>query len=248
MNDDDSEHITCEEHGTATVTFVCSHLLESPLQRWHSGCPSPENPWPDAWCDQCNAVFLRDGEWNDKNSDVIDICPLCHECYELARGASLAGFEEEESEAWRSFVMNCMEELQVKQDRLEREHSISQYKRWDWDQRSAELVFSNGGVPGVIATTEFVGSVSMESGTWLWSWANPYVHESVRSRIEAVYELGESKDFPYLTVPEWPAETVDGWEMAAVAAHVLDALGVYRGPDGDRCFAYLLLTQVKTAQ
>lgn len=246
MNDD-SEQITCEEHGTATVTFVCSHLLEEPIQRWHSGCPSPENPWPDAWCDRCNVAFLREGEWDDKNSDAIDIRLLCHHCYELARGASVAGFEETKSEVWRSFVQNCTEALQVKQERLEREYSLGRYKRWDWDQRRAELVFSNDGVPAVVATTELVGSVSMQSGTWLWSWANSSTLESVRSRIEAVYDVGESKDFPYLTVPQWPAETVDGWEMAAVAAHVLDADGVYRAPNGHG-FAFLALSQVRKVQ
>lgn len=246
MNDD-SERITCEEHGTATVTFVCPHLIEEPIQRWHSGCPSPEAPWPDAWCDRCNAAFLREGEWNEKNSDAIDPRPLCHECYELARSASIAGFEQVESEAWRSFVRHCTEALQVKQERLEREYSLSRYKRFDWNQERAELVFSNGGVPAVIATTEFVGSVSTQSGSWLWSWANPSALESVRSRIDAVYDFGESKNFSHLTVPQWSAETADGWEMAAVAAQVLDGAGVYRAPNGHG-FAFLLLTEVRTAQ
>lgn len=244
---DDPVIMTCEEHGSATMVFVCSHLLEEPIQRWHSGCPSPENPWPDAWCDQCNAAFLKEGEWNAKNSDMTDIRPLCHHCYELARGASVAGFEEAKSEGWRSYVKTCTEALQAKQEKLERDYSLSRYKRFDWDQQRAELVFSNGGAPGAIATVEFVGSVSTHSGTWLWSWANPSVLESVRSRIEEVYDFGEGKDFPYLTVPQWPAETADGWEMAAVAAQVLDAAGVYRAPDSHG-FTFLLIMEVRTAQ
>ena len=34
-------------------------------------------------------------------------------------------------------------------------------------------------------------------------------------------------------VQQWPAEEVDGWEMAGVAAHVLGAQGVYRVPSAN---------------
>jgi hypothetical protein len=106
---------------------------------------------------------------------------------------------------------------------------------------------SNDGVPAVIARVEFAGSISSKSRTWLWSWANPSVLESVKTRIAAVYEFGEQKDFPHLTVPKWPDQEADGWDMAAVSAHILGACGVYRTPD-DTGFTFLLLTEVASAQ
>jgi hypothetical protein len=87
---DGSKHIMCEEHGTATTTYVCSHLVDDPLQRWHSDRASPDNPWPDAWCDRCNVKSARDGEWNESNSDGIEIQILCNYCYEGALGKSVS--------------------------------------------------------------------------------------------------------------------------------------------------------------
>jgi hypothetical protein len=244
---DDADDVTCEEHGTATATYVCSHLATNPVQRWHSDRASKDNPWPDAWCNQCNAMFLREGEWNDRNSDEVDLRILCHHCYEAASGKSIARLSGGQLKAWQQFVKDCHEELRVKQEMLQREYSLTRHKRWDWDQERAELVFSNDGIPAVIAKIEFVGSLSTKSNTWLWSWANPSTLESVRSRIVAVYDFGEAQDYPNLTVSKWPAEETDGWNMAAVAAHALGASGVYRTPS-DGGFTFLLLTEVRTAQ
>ncbi len=45
----------------------------------------------------------------------------------------------------------------------------------------------------------------------------------------------------------WPAQEEDGWEMAAVAAYLLKAEGVYRSPGG-HIFSFLLLTDVRWVQ
>jgi hypothetical protein len=247
MNDE-SENVRCETHGTAAAAaYVCSHLAADPVQRWNSDRASPDNPWPDAWCDQCNTRFLREGSWNDKNSDEVELRILCGLCYEDALGKSIGRLHDAELKEWHAFVEDCHAELRVKQERLKHEYALSRHLRWDWDQESAQLIFSNDGVPAVVATIEFVGSISAKSNTWLWSWANPSTLEAVRSRIAAVYDLGEARGFPHLTVPKWPAEPVDGWDMAAIATHVLGAAGVYRTPR-DGGFTFLLLMEVRAAQ
>jgi hypothetical protein len=58
----------CTTHGTAYETFVCEHLARDPRQRWYSEEPSGSNPWPDAWCGSCNALFEEFGEWNESNA------------------------------------------------------------------------------------------------------------------------------------------------------------------------------------
>jgi uncharacterized protein DUF6882 len=149
--------------------------------------------------------------------------------------------------AWESFVADCQDELHHKQELLKTEFALDTHKRYDWDQATGELVFSNDGVPAVVANTEVVGSVSTVSHTWLWSWANFHLLENVRTRVLAVRKLGERKGFPRLTVPKWRAETNDGWEMSAIAARVLDARGVYRAP-GEGVFGYLVLTDARRVQ
>jgi len=243
----DATHVTCPQHGAATATYICAHLATDPVQRWHSARASDDNRWPDAWCDQCNVNFMREGEWNDRNFAGVELRIFCHQCYEAALGKSVARLSGTQLESWQDFLRDCHEELRVKQAALSREFSLNRHQRWDWDQQRAALVFSNDGIAAVIATIEFVGSVSTRSNTWLWSWANPSMLDAVRSRILAVYDFGEARDYPNLTVPKWPAEEADGWDMAAVAARVLDAAGVYRTPD-ENGFTFMLITEVRTAQ
>ena len=244
---DASEQISCDVHGEAFTTYVCGHLAEDSVQRWHCGFPSEDNPWPDAWCDRCNEIFLREGEWNEKNEREVKLKLLCHHCYEKRKGESVGRLHGGQLAGWRSFVDECQRELQQKQDALSQCFSLGTHKRWDWDQERGEIVFSNDGIAALIAKVTFVGSVSTKSGTWLWSWANHHVLESARSRIYEVRKLGESRDFPHLLIPKWEANEVDGWEMAAVAAHVLSAAGVYRTP-GDTGFTFMALSDVRRAQ
>jgi hypothetical protein len=80
--------IACSAHGQAGETFVCEHLIAKPGQRWFSDEPTPENPWPDAWCTACNSFFEEQGEWNKKNEAHLKIKLLCHLCYEQFRARS----------------------------------------------------------------------------------------------------------------------------------------------------------------
>ncbi|MBO0719471.1 MAG: hypothetical protein J2P41_01525 [Blastocatellia bacterium] len=117
-----------------------------------------------------------------------------------------------------------------KQQSLEEKFDISKHKRWDWSQEKAELTFSNDGIPAVRCDIVFIGSVSHISQTWLWAWANFSLEDAVRIPLDKVREFGEAHDFPRLTVPMWPAEEVDGWEMSAIATNLIGAKGVYRAP------------------
>jgi len=77
--------IHCDEHGQAYQTFVCEHLLKDPRQQWCSREPAAENPWPDAWCVECDKEFQRVGEWNEENEGKVPIKLLCHHCYTRRR-------------------------------------------------------------------------------------------------------------------------------------------------------------------
>lgn len=71
---------------------------------------------------------MREGEWNDAKSKGVGLKMLCHHCYEHLLGTSV--------------------------QRLVR----PALRRWDWDQERVEIVFSNDGIPSVIANIDFVGS------------------------------------------------------------------------------------------
>jgi hypothetical protein len=239
--------IECPTHGEAYATYVCRHLASDPLQQWFCDYPSEENPWPDSWCSVCDQAFQQEGEWNEKNEQTLDVTLICHCCYEQFKGSSVAPLMEARCEAWEPFLSDAISELQAKQDYLTKAFGLSRHERWDWDQETGEIVFSNAHTPTVIARVQFVGSVSTVTDTWLWSWANPSFVPNVVKEMLTVRAFGEAEHFACLTVPKWPAEEADGWEMTAVAAKVLGAEGAYRTP-GDSGFSFMLLKDIRRAQ
>lgn len=81
----DREEIECSADGKGYEAYVCSHLFQNSAQVWYSATPTPDNPWPDAWCGKCNDVYERDGEWTDENSASLHIKLICSFCYERQR-------------------------------------------------------------------------------------------------------------------------------------------------------------------
>lgn len=222
--------VECATHGPAGGAYLCAHLLQQPVQTWFCNPPTADEPCPDAWCAACEQVFQQQGEWNEKNEGQADIRLVCQHCYDDARAASVQAMDERTRDAWIDTVAACHGMLAESQARLTADYGLSAHERWDYDQGSGTLTFSNGGVPAVVADVEFIGSLSKTSGTWRWSWANFSLHPQVVGRISAVRQYGLDNGFAPLVVPQWKADVVDGWEQAGVAAYVLHAQGVYRAP------------------
>lgn len=243
---DELDELECAQHGKAYTAYVCEHLIAQPGQKWHCDYPDADNSWPDAWCAICDAHYQAEGEWNERNEDLVPIKLICHVCYEDARTASLERIDGEASVVWNDFLDTCYEDLQKKNEQLNQEFALGSHQRYDWDQAKGELVFSNDGVPAIVAKIDFIGSYSSKTGTWLWAWANFHLLENAITRVLAVRDFGEAQDYPCLTTPKWAAEKVNAWEMAAVAAHVLNGRGIYRSPDEGGA-SFLLIREIARA-
>jgi len=114
----------------------------NPKQRWYCDYPSEDNPWPDAWCKQCDAEFQKEGEWNEKNEGAMKIKLLCNHCYESGHASSIECIEEGGTDSWMQMVTECHRQLCSKQDLLESQFSLSKHTRWDYDQATGLLTFS----------------------------------------------------------------------------------------------------------
>lgn len=245
---DTDQTVECPIHGPSHPTYICSHLSENPEQQWFCDYPTEQNPWPDAWCAACDRAFQREGEWNAKNEAVLGATMTCHHCYEHGKGRSVEPLMQRVEDRWIPFLDAAYAELKDKQASLDEDFGISRYDRWDYDQRNGTILFSNAGTAGVRAEARFIGTVSLPAdekiaGTWLWSWANTSLLPATWEEILAVRSFGEEHQFAKLMVPKWPAEEIDGWELAAVAVKVLNGSGVYRVPS-DRNLGFMLLHEV----
>jgi hypothetical protein len=106
-----------------------------------------------------------------------------------------------------------------------------------------QLVFSDGGQRKVVADIQFVGSVSPDTETWLWAWNNDSVDPELCRALLTVRAYGEAHGFPHLVSSKWPAQEVDGWEMTAIAAFLLQAKGAYRSR-GESGYTFMIMTAI----
>lgn len=144
------------------------------------------------------------------------------------------------------FVDTAVSMLVDLNDSLEQEFHLSQSSRWDLDYDAGQLVFSNGVVPNVVARIQYVGSVSLYSNTWLWSWDNGSIARQNSCLMLKVREFGEANGIAKLTAPKFPADEEEGWRMTAIAASVLDSRGGFLGPL-DGLYIYLVMQEVMWA-
>ena len=77
--------VECEEHGFSDETYVCQHLAKGNAIGFNSREPSPDNPRPDAWCDACEEIRARFGDWTEDAEILTKIVLLCGGCYDVAK-------------------------------------------------------------------------------------------------------------------------------------------------------------------
>ena len=238
--------IDCREHGTARATYVCRHLPAGRGAGFHQALDpgDPETRFPDAWCDACERVRDEEGGWNERAQARAGLQLLCSSCYLRAR---LLNWPTQSVAETELLIERALSYLEPRQALLCEKYRLDDHKRYDWDQDTGQLIFSNAGSPAVVADIQFVGSVSARTRTWLWSWANGSFLEQVRAQVRRVRAYGDEHSLLKLACAYWSAEEEDGWEMSAVAAFLLEAQGVYRSP-GDDHFTFMVMTDVRWAQ
>ena len=77
---DHQDTIECIHHGTCHKTYVCQHLAAGTGQGFVC-FENPDNPYPDAWCDECERARMDARGWNEESEKVAGITLRCHRCY-----------------------------------------------------------------------------------------------------------------------------------------------------------------------
>ena len=81
-----ADTVECPTHGESPKAFVCTHLVgESTGLGFNRNEPAPDDPFPDAWCDDCELIRVVHDGWNEESEKLVKILLLCAECYERAR-------------------------------------------------------------------------------------------------------------------------------------------------------------------
>ena len=81
-----ADKIQCGTHGECFQAFVCCHLLgETAGLGFNRNEPVDDDPFPDAWCDNCEIIRVAHDGWDGKSEKLAEISMLCSGCYERAR-------------------------------------------------------------------------------------------------------------------------------------------------------------------
>ena len=149
----------------------------------------------------------------------------------------------EDFEQFRHRAVHALERLN---SNCEEQFRIGHWEHWDYDLDSGTLVFSQSGIPKVIAQIQAVGTTSKTSRTWLLGWANDSLPSRVTARLQAVRDFGEARGLHKLTEPRLSDDEYLGWALTAITAQIIGAKGAYRCP-GKNGFLYVVYTDLKLA-
>lgn len=80
------ETVQCESHGETPQTYVCVHLAgDSFGLGFNRQEPAEDDPFPDAWCDDCEIIRAAHDGWDQVPEGLLTLSLLCSECYERSR-------------------------------------------------------------------------------------------------------------------------------------------------------------------
>ena len=145
---------------------------------------------------------------------------------------------------YEAFLSESNAYLKAQIEHAKEQFGIGTLPRYEYDLYRGEIWWSEVGAPKVRGRVTVVGSISTKSDTWLWSWANVHFADATLGDIEKVRDFGVAEGISKLNEQKWGADEVDGWEMTAIAARLLEAQGAYLSPD-ESGLLFLLYDQLE---
>jgi hypothetical protein len=88
----DYRTVHCGRHGDNREAFMCKHLLEGSDLGFFCDTDDASNPYPDAWCSECERVRGESKEFKDDYARAV-IKLVCGECYMEIKARHVGGTE-----------------------------------------------------------------------------------------------------------------------------------------------------------
>lgn len=126
------------------------------------------------------------------------------------------------------YVEDSFQFLEEAQDRLQKDFGIGQYNRWDLDQETSALSFSDLNRPTLHCSVYALGTFG--GGVWKWAWSNPSLIDSFSSTSRKMRELAAQSGLDIFEKDEFEADENMPWEICGMALREIGGLGVYRCP------------------
>src|SRR5690242_10456896 len=121
----------------------------------------------------------------------------------------------------------CTEKISALQEEFIKLYDLNSYERWAFENDFGVFRFESDNGKELYFHYSLVGSFSNKTSTWKWSWDNPHIKASECKQVGKVKAFGEQNNFSELTTGLVDGDEFIGHEMMAIAAVILNAIGVF---------------------
>ena len=108
-----------------------------------------------------------------------------------------------------------------------KKYEVNLYENWFYDQESELIRLHNMDGSEIYFKYIPVGTYSLRSNTWMWSWHNEDSIEQHKNETIKTKELGKKYSFKYLTDGLIECEQEECWNLTAISKNLIEGIGVY---------------------
>ena len=148
------------------------------------------------------------------------------------------------TEDFDAYVEECFRDIGSNQAKLLEEHDLGKYDDFWLDQTKETLQFKSDGKVGIEFEITLIGSWSGESNSWMWAWANENITDGLRTKSAKIKGLADYTGYDIFVNEAFEAGESIAHQLTAMAAHYLDAIGIYIAPSGN-LKTFIALIKVK---
>lgn len=143
-------------------------------------------------------------------------------------------------------LKRSMEHLQLKTASHMEAWGFGETERWDVDLTEGWIKFSS---PGLLVTgaVQVIGTYNPEDNSWLWGWDHPSVPKALERDALLVRDFGDRHGLSRYTTSMIRCTEDEAWQFTALACHLAEASGAYRGPT-DTAYTFMTFHDVTIRQ
>lgn len=141
---------------------------------------------------------------------------------------------------YEEYSKQRLDKLIKVQDEFKEVYKINSYANWFYDSDLELLRLYNDDRDEVFFKYVPVGTYSLKSKTWMWSWYNNHSIEKNKNELLVVKEFGIENNFEKLFTGTFASDEYDGWELSSISLDFLKGMGVYK-VNSDELVKYMLI-------
>ena len=145
-------------------------------------------------------------------------------------------------EALDGFLAEAHAWLAARQEELQTDYRLGAFESFWYDQEHGTLQLKDGDRVGLELPFKPIGSLNVEHGHYLWAWANSSVVEERRKDSLILRGLAKELGLDVFDRDEgFECDEVMAWQLAAICARHMGAIGVYRMPRDEGLLIWIAL-------